>query len=88
MINNNLMSRNLAGLDMFINLKILNLEKNNLTSLDTFPRLERLETLNLSYNPIKDEELFLVQLEYNVRLLFICFGKQWLNYGSRVVSLC
>lgn len=47
---------NVDALDVFPNLKMLILDHNNITSLNSFPSLPRLETLSLSYNGIRNQE--------------------------------
>jgi Leucine-rich repeat (LRR) protein len=47
---------NATGLDIFPNLKTLILDHNNFSSLISFPRLEKLETLSISYNAIRNLE--------------------------------
>ena len=56
---------NLDGLDVFTNIKILLLDHNNITSLQSLPHLPKLETLSLSYNGIRGEENLLVNLATN-----------------------
>ena len=53
---------NVEALDVFPNLKLLILDRNNLTSLQSFPYLTRLETLSLSYNNIRDLDTFLLNV--------------------------
>ncbi len=47
---------------MFPNLKQLILDHNNITTLNSFPSLPRLETLSLSYNAIRVLDNFLVNV--------------------------
>lgn len=53
---------NLEALDVFPNLKILNLDHNSITSLASFPYLTKLETLSLSNNHIRDLDTFLLNV--------------------------
>ncbi|TNV81109.1 hypothetical protein FGO68_gene2488 [Halteria grandinella] len=53
---------NIEALDVFPSLKILLLDHNNLTSLQSFPSLPRLETLSLSYNGIRGQDNLLINL--------------------------
>jgi Leucine-rich repeat (LRR) protein len=50
------------ALDIFPNLKLLILDHNNITSMNSFPVLAKLETLSLSYNGIRVLDNFLVNL--------------------------
>ncbi|CDW86459.1 cation channel family protein [Stylonychia lemnae] len=53
---------NAGGLDVFPNIKILILDHNDFTSIVSLPSLQKLETLSLSYNAIRDQESFLFQV--------------------------
>jgi len=50
------------ALDIFPNLKLLILDHNNITSMNSFPILSKLETLSLSYNGIRVLDSFLVNV--------------------------
>lgn len=48
------MYRDLTGIEIFPNVKVLILDHNNMHSLTSIPKMDHLETLSLSYNAVKN----------------------------------
>ena len=60
---------NAAGIEVFPNLKVLIFDHNNFSSIQTFPKLDKLETLSLGNNPIRNLDQFLTHITLKVNFI-------------------